>query len=60
MAVGCQPHTPAAVNPRNILVLISVNKLIDSRVKLRLKVVSQLRNPIASSGIQPGTFRQVA
>jgi hypothetical protein len=58
---GCQPYAPAAVYPQGrFLVLISVRGWVDPRVMVRLEGWGQLKNPVASSGIEPATFRFVA
>jgi hypothetical protein len=46
--------------PRTNLVLISVTGWVDSRATVRLKGLGRLENPLASSRIEPATFRLVA
>jgi hypothetical protein len=52
---GQPPFTPG-----RFLVLISVWGWIDPRVIVRLEELSQLKNPMTSSGIEPATIRLVA
>jgi hypothetical protein len=48
---GCQPYAPAALDPPEIfVVLISVRGIV------RLEGLSQLKNPMTSSGIEPATL----
>jgi hypothetical protein len=42
------------------LVLISVRGCINPRAIVQLKGLSQLKNPMASLGIEPATFQLVA
>jgi hypothetical protein len=54
-------YAPAALYPPGrFLVLISVRCSVDPRAIVRLEGLGQLKNPIASSGIEPTTFRLVA
>jgi hypothetical protein len=39
------------------LVLICVRGMVDPRVIVRLEGLGQLKNPVASLGIEPATFR---
>jgi hypothetical protein len=55
-ALGALPPLPR----RRFLVLISVRGLVDPRVIVRLEGLGQLISPVASSGIEPATFRFVA
>jgi hypothetical protein len=55
---GCQPYTPAALNPPGrFLVLISIRGWVDPRTIVRLEGLGQLINPMTSSGIEPATSR---
>jgi hypothetical protein len=42
------------------VILISVRGSVDPRAIVRLEELGQLKNPVASSGIEPTTFRLVA
>jgi hypothetical protein len=46
--------------PRWLLILISLRGWVDTRAIARLEGLDQLKNPVASSGIRPATFRIVA
>jgi hypothetical protein len=46
--------------PRKIPVLISVRHWVDPRATVRLERLGQIKNLIASSGIETATFRLVA
>jgi hypothetical protein len=51
----------AALHPEGrFLVLISVRGLVDPRATVWLEGLSQLKNPMTSSGIEPATFWLVA
>jgi hypothetical protein len=50
------PFTPSG----RFLILISVRGWVDPRVVVQLEGLSQLRNPVASWGIEPTTFWLVA
>jgi hypothetical protein len=42
-----------------LLVLISVRGLVDPKATMRTELLSHLKIPVASSGIEPATFRLV-
>jgi hypothetical protein len=46
--------------PARFLVIISVRRCVDPRAIVRLEGLGQLKNPVASSGIEPATLRLVA
>jgi hypothetical protein len=57
----CQPYASAALyTPGRFLVLISVTGRVDLRDTVRLEDLGKLKNPMASSEIEPATFRLVA
>jgi hypothetical protein len=45
---------------RRFLVLISLRGPVDSRAIVRLEVLSQLKSPVTSQGINSATLRRVA
>jgi hypothetical protein len=55
-----QPYAPAALYPPGrFLVLISVTAWVDPRAIVQLEGLDQLKNPMASSGIEPMTFQLI-
>jgi hypothetical protein len=61
MAVKLSALNPGRpLPPGRFVVLISVRGYVDPRAIVRLEGLGQLKNPIASSGIGPATFRLVA
>jgi hypothetical protein len=58
---GGRPYAPAAIYPPGrFLVLISAKSWVDPRTIVQLEGLGQLKNPVASSGFEPVTFRLVA
>jgi hypothetical protein len=60
MAVRSASRAGRALPPGRFLVLISVRGLVDPRAIVRVEGLGQLKNQMASSGIEPATFRPIA
>jgi hypothetical protein len=56
MAVRSALRSGLPSPPGKFLVLISVRGWVDTRAIVRLEGLDQLKNPMASSGIEPATF----
>jgi hypothetical protein len=58
---GCQPYAPASPLPSGrFQVLVSVRGWVEPRAIMWLEVLSQLKNPMTSPGIELATFRLVS